>query len=157
VEHPIYSFAVIGARADEAAAIDDPSAYGPGSLFGRLREWDGKIVVIGLSWNNSMTFFHHVEEMVGVPYRYMKSFTGEVTSSTGEQAQRTVTMYVRDLDAGVETMVDPMGAELEREGLATVGHVGDAEIRVTRARDVFEATERRIRAGDTHLLHRIAP
>jgi aminoglycoside 3-N-acetyltransferase len=153
VAHPIYSFAAIGARAHEAAAISDPSSYGRESLFGKLRDWDGKIAVIGLSWNDSMTFFHHVEEMLGVPYRYMKSFTGPVTGADGSNEERTVTMYVRDLDAGVVTMVDPMGAELERAGVAKVGKIGEADVRVMRAQEVYEFTARRIQQGDTHLLH----
>jgi aminoglycoside 3-N-acetyltransferase len=153
VAHPIYSFAVIGARAQEAAAISDPSSYGRDSLFGKLRDWDGKIAVIGLSWNDSMTFFHHVEEMLGVPYRYMKSFTGPVTDVDGTCEERTVTMYVRDLDAGIVTMVDPMGRELERAGVARVGKIGEADVRVMRAREIYEFTAARIEQGDSHLLY----
>jgi aminoglycoside 3-N-acetyltransferase len=140
VEHPIYSFAVLGARADEAASISDPSSYGANSLFGHLRKWDGKIMIIGLSYNDSMTFFHHVEELQGVDYRYLKSFSGMVTDVTGESLERTVTMYVRDLDRGVVTAVDAMGELLANRGLISSTRIGDATVRLMGAQEIFEAT-----------------
>jgi len=152
VEHPIYSFAVIGRRASEAATIDDPSSYGRDSLFGKLRDWGGKIMIIGLSYNESMTFFHHVEEMEGCHYRYMKSFTGDVTDTSGHTERRTVTMLVRDLDRGVVTAVDPMGELLERSGIITTRPIGDAVVRLMCARDVYEATAREMRR-EPHLLY----
>jgi aminoglycoside 3-N-acetyltransferase len=154
VPHPIYSFAVIGAHAEEAGRIDDPSSYGPGSLFAKLREWDGKIMVIGLSYNDSMTFFHHVEEMVGCDYRWMKSFTGEYTGLDGVTREYTATMNVRDVDKGVETMVDPMGEKLEQLGAITTRTIGAATVRLMRANEVYELTVPEVRAGG-HALHRV--
>ncbi len=145
VEHPIYSFAVVGALAGEAAATSDPSSYGRDSLFGRLRDWDGKIMIIGLPYNHSMTFFHHVEEMHGVDYRYMKSFTGTVTDVDGRSRERTVTMLVRDLDRGVVTAVDAMGELLANKGIIRTSQIGDAKVRLMRARDVFDATAKAMR------------
>jgi aminoglycoside 3-N-acetyltransferase len=154
VAHPIYSFAVIGRRADEAGAICNVSCYGADSLFGKLVEWDGKIAIVGLPYNNSMTFFHHVEEMLGCGYRYMKAFEGTVVDAFGRSATRTVTMFVRNVDAGVVTAVDPMGAVLEREGVVTLSRVGGADVKVMRARDAFEATARHF-SNEPGLLYRI--
>jgi aminoglycoside 3-N-acetyltransferase len=140
VEHPIYSFAVLGARADEAASISDPSSYGADSLFGRLRAWDGKIMIIGLSYNDSMTYFHHVEELQGVDYRHSKSFAGAVTDAAGNPRKRTVTMYVRDVDHGVVTAVNAMGELLANKGLISSARIGKATVRLMRAQDVFDGT-----------------
>ncbi len=140
IEHPIYSFAVLGAKADEAASISDPSSYGADSLFGHLCRWDGKIMIIGLSYNDSMTFFHHVEELHGVDYRYLKSFSGKVTNVSGESFERTVTMYVRDLDRGVVTAVDAMGELLANKGTIKSTRVGEATVRLMNAQETFEAT-----------------
>jgi aminoglycoside 3-N-acetyltransferase len=140
IEHPIYSFAVVGARADEAASISDPSSYGADSLFGRLRIWEGKIMIIGLSYNDSMTFFHHVEEMQGVDYRYPKSFSGTVIDASGATFERTVTMFVRDLDRGVVTAVNPMGELLANKGLIKSAQIGNATVRLMRAQEIFDGT-----------------
>lgn len=154
VEHPIYSFAVIGAKADEAAAIDDPSSYGPGSIFGKLREWNGKIMIIGLSYNDSMTFFHHVEELEGCDYRYMKEFNGQVTGADGETREQTASMFVRNLDKGVITAVDPMGELLADQGIVKSAKIGDATVRLMNARETYESTARELEKGSA-LLYRI--
>jgi aminoglycoside 3-N-acetyltransferase len=63
VFHPIYSFAVIGKHAETLTAERYASSYGKGSVFGKLRELDGKMMVVGLPTPHAHTFFHHVEEM----------------------------------------------------------------------------------------------
>ena len=144
VGHPIYSFSVLGARAEEAAAISNISSYGPDSLFAKLVEWDAKIVIIGLSYNNSMTFFHHVEEIEGCDYRYMKDFTAPYIDADGHRSQRTYSMFVRDLERGVVTAVDPMGELLEREGAISSLQIGTAVVRLMSAREVYQRTARNL-------------
>ena len=117
VFHPIYSFAVIGKYAQAFGDLRDKSSYGANSAFAKLCELDGKIMVIGLSYNDSMTFFHHIEEMEGVDYRYLKDFTGNITDWEGNTTIDTYQMLVRNLEMKVETMVDPMGALMEEKGV----------------------------------------
>lgn len=152
VFHPIYSFAVIGKHAQFLTADRYTSSYGKNSVFGKLRELNGKIMVIGLRYNDSMTFFHHVEEMEGVDYRYMKSFTGEVTDWDGSTSTQTFTMLVRDIDRGVHTMVDPMGALMEEQGVITVRQIGEAKVSFMDANEVYAFTAREMRR-DPKLLY----
>ncbi|TDA70079.1 MAG: hypothetical protein D9V47_03140 [Clostridia bacterium] len=60
--HPIYSFAVIGALSERFHGVDNFSGNGAGSPFGILCELDGKIAVLDLDDQNSMTFYHHIEQ-----------------------------------------------------------------------------------------------
>jgi aminoglycoside 3-N-acetyltransferase len=154
VFHPIYSFAVLGKYADYLTEERYKSSYGRNSVFGKLRELDGKIMVIGLRYTDSMTFFHHVEEMEGVDYRYMKTFTGQVTDEDGKTYEETFTMLVRDLDKGVITEVDPMGELMEKAGVITVRQIGDAKVSLMKANDVYEFTAREMRR-DPKLLYYI--
>ncbi len=154
VFHPIYSFAIIGKHADFLTRERYKSSYGANSVFAKLRQLDGKIMVIGLRYNDSMTFFHHVEEMEGVDYRYMKEFTGLVTDENGSTYEDTFTMLVRDIDRGVQTMVDPMGALLEEAGVIKVRKIGDAKVSLMKANEVYEFTAREMRR-DPHLLYYI--
>ncbi len=73
--HPIYSFAVIGHHSEAFANLDNESGYAEDSPFGVLRTLNGKIGVLDLEDQNSMTFYHHVEEVMQVDYRYYKTFT----------------------------------------------------------------------------------
>ncbi|RME05404.1 MAG: hypothetical protein D6803_08980, partial [Anaerolineae bacterium] len=129
-------------------------SYGKRSVFAKLRQLDGKIMVIGLRYNDSMTFFHHVEEMEGVDYRYMKEFTGLVTDWDGNTYEDTFTMLVRDIDRGVHTMVDPMGALMEEAGIIKVRKIGQAKVCLMKANEVYEFTAREMRR-DPNLLYEI--
>ncbi len=122
--HPIYSFAVIGAGAVELENCNNFSGYGHDSPFAWLHFRNGKIAVLDLDEANSMTYYHHVEEMVCAPYRYHKEFTGDYINNWGCKAKRTYGLFVRNHD--VRTHVNPMGAALWAQGL----WMGDAAFRV---------------------------
>ena len=154
VFHPIYSFAVIGKYAEEFGNLRYKSAYAKDSAFGKLRELDGKIMVVGLAYNDSMTFFHHVEEMEGVDYRYLKSFTGMTTDADGNTVEDTYQMLVRDIDKGVHTMVDPMGKLMEEAGVIQSRQIGEADVRLMKANEVYEFTVKEMKR-DPFLLYQI--
>ena len=145
--HPIYSFAAIGHLAHKFN-VDNFSGYGPDSPFAILRELNGKIGVLNLLDQDSMTFYHHVEEMMEVPYRYHKKFTGLYTDWEGHTAERTYGLFVRDLEKGVKTYVHPMSEILWAEGYYT----GDrpwvkSGFRVISAPALFERVADVIRSG----------
>ena len=152
VFHPFYSFAILGKHAEMLGSLRYKSAYERDSVFGRLRDLDGKIMVIGLSYNNSMTFFHHIEQMEGVDYRFLKQFTGEVTDENGETYTDTFEMLVRDIDKGVMTMVDPMGELMEEAGVIKSRKIGDADVKLMNANEVYEFTAREMKR-DPFLLY----
>jgi len=101
--HPIYSFVVTGKSKNEFTSYDHPSGYGIGSGFDIVHRLNGKILVIGLEWEQTMTFMHYIEEKHRVSYRYYKPFTGKYRDDTGVLTNREYFLYVRDLDAGVTT------------------------------------------------------
>ncbi len=147
VFHPIYSFSIIGKRAEFLTKERYKSSYERNSLFGKLRQIDGKIMVIGLSYNDSMTFFHHVEELEGVDYRYLKTFTGMVTDENGHTYEDSFQMLVRDIDQGVETMVDPMGNLAEENGIIKSRTIGEAAVKLMKANDIYEFAAREMRVN----------
>ena len=154
VFHPFYSFAILGRHAALLGGLRYKSSYERNSVFGKLRELDGRIMVIGLSYNNSMTFFHHIEQMEGVDYRFLKQFTGQVTDEDGHTYTDTFEMLVRDMDRGVLTMVDPMGALMEQTGVIRSARIGAADVKLMKANEVYEFTAREMKR-DPHLLYQI--
>ena len=154
VFHPFYSFAIVGKHAEMLGRLRYKSSYERNSVFGKLRDLDGKIMIIGLSYTNSMTFFHHIEQMEGVDYRFLKQFTGEVTDEHGHTYTDTFEMLVRDIDKGVITEVDPMGALMEETGVVRVRKIGEADVKLMRANEVYEFTAREMKR-DPHLLYYI--
>jgi aminoglycoside 3-N-acetyltransferase len=152
VFHPFYSFAVLGKYADMFGGLRYKSAYERNSVFGKLRDLDAKIMVIGLSYTDSMTFFHHIEQMEGVDYRFLKQFTGEVTDENGNTYTDTFEMLVRDIDKGVITMVDPMGKLMEQAGVIQSAKIGEADVKLMKANEVYEFTAREMKR-DPFLLY----
>lgn len=145
--HPIYSFAAIGAEAS-SFDVDNKSGYGADSPFARLRELNGKVAVLDLPDQHSMTFYHHVEEMHEVDYRYFKEFEGAYTDREGYTSQRRYRLFVRDIERGVVTDVNPMGELLWEQGL----YRGDRPktgvgLRTIRARQLYDAVSKVIEAG----------
>ena len=154
VFHPIYSFAIIGKHAEMLGSLRYKSSYERNSVFGKLRDLDGKIMVIGLSYTNSMTFFHHIEQLEGVDYRFLKQFTGEVTDWDGTTKVDTFEMFVRNIDKGVITEVNPMGALMEKAGVIKSKKIGEADVKLMKANEVYAFTAREMRR-DPHLLYYI--
>ena len=154
VFHPFYSFAILGKHAEMLGSLRYKSSYERNSVFGKLRDLDGKIMVIGLSYTNSMTFFHHIEQMEGVDYRFLKQFTGEVTDENGNTYTDTFEMLVRDIDKGVITEVNPMGELMEKAGIIKVRKIGEADVKLMNANEVYGFTAREMKR-DPHLLYYI--
>ncbi|QNK87239.1 AAC(3) family N-acetyltransferase [Sporosarcina sp. resist] len=129
-KHPIYSFAVWGKDKERLISMNNKSAFSADSPLAYLHKNDAKMVMIDVDYQNSFTFFHYVEEMEQVAYRYMKEFTGTYIDENDETRIDTYSMYVRDIEKGVLTKVDDMGDEIDRKGVATVSVVHDVECRV---------------------------
>ncbi|MFM4671270.1 MULTISPECIES: AAC(3) family N-acetyltransferase [Aeromonas] len=146
--HPIYSFAVIGYKASEFEGIDNVSGYAEDSPFGVLKKLNGKIGSLDLEDQNSMTFYHHVEEVKRVDYRYFKSFTGEYTNSLGDTKNKTYELYVRDVERGVLTDVNPAGELMWSAGLYKGFRPKEgAGLRLINSRDMFKFVESLIEGG----------
>lgn len=155
--HPIYSFSVIGAQAELFRGMMNFSGYGDDSCFAKLRELNGKIAVLDLPDQNSMTFYHHVEEMHEAPYRYHKTFRGTYTDWSGDTEEREFGLFVRNIEQGVQTHVDPMGEILWADGLYRGDRPGDGcGLRVIDSNAMFSAVADTLKSGRAEgLLYRI--
>lgn len=118
--HPLYSFAVWGKDSDKLLAMDNENAFGPESVFDYMDKADAKALVIGLHVLDGMTYVHHVEHMVGVPFRYTKRFKAPYIEEDGTIHDYACTMYVRDLDMNAAEIEQfkPMSDILERDGVS---------------------------------------
>ncbi len=147
--HPIYSFSVIGKLSNEFKGIDNKSGYGSDSPFAKLKELNGKIAVIGLSDQNSMTSYHFVEEQNLVGYRYLKDFTGIYIDEKNNEQIKTYSLFVRDLEKGVKTDVNRMMEYLWKIG----AYKGDKHdegygMRTIDFHDLYIETDKVIKSGN---------
>jgi len=155
--HPIYSFAVLGKNAERFRGVNNFSGYGADSPFALLRQLDAKIAVLNLYDQNSMTFYHHVEEMHGVPYRFHKRFTAPYTDLNGVTEERTYGLFVRNLEMGTLTYVNPCGELMWQAGLYSGSRPEEGSgMRVIRARAMVDFVSTIITSGRAHgILYRL--
>ena len=155
--HPIYSFAVLGRRATDFRGVENFSGYGADSPFAMLRAMGGRIGVLDLPDQHSMTFYHHVEEMQAAPWRYHKTFAGDYIGWDGACSTRQFGLFVRDLERGAVTDVDAMGELLWSHGLYEGDRPGAGScLRLIAAAALFGAVAEVIDSGKAEgLLYRL--
>lgn len=74
---PLYSVTGLGPRAKDLLSDLPNTSFGKGCFFDRLMNASGKLCGVGAALG-STPFLHYVEEIVGVPFRYKKLFTGRI-------------------------------------------------------------------------------
>jgi aminoglycoside 3-N-acetyltransferase len=135
--HPIYSFSVWGARADEFAAADDVEAYGPNSAFALFHKSNGTIVSIGLDFNSTFSMHHYIEYNVGCDYRRVKEFSGIYVGYDRAPRIKTYSMFVR-LNERYKTYINPGMDELLAAGVIKEVQVGAAKVHFATANDFYD-------------------
>ena len=134
--HPLFSVAAWGRHKDQITDVSDDS-FDADSVFGRLHRLGGKLVFFGVPFQ-TCTFVHYIEQALGVPYRYLKTFTG-TRIDAGKSSESQCTYYVRRLDANVVTDLGRLERELTARGLMRCVRLGGGgAIQVVEADDVFD-------------------
>lgn len=77
-KQPIHSYVVKGPRADEVLARQCTTAWGDDSVIAWMGEVDARFCPLGLPWHYACSYFHRIEEILQVPYRYYKRFAGDL-------------------------------------------------------------------------------
>ena len=134
--HPIYSMAAIGAHADELSAHRTNDCFGETTIFKKFRDWDAKILILGLIYSKSITYLHHCEQAADVDYRYLKEFSGTAIDFDGKPHEVTYTMLVRDVERGIVLDFEPIGALLDSQ-VVNMKKIGLGDVRLMKCRDVF--------------------
>ncbi|OVE82326.1 hypothetical protein BVY03_01195, partial [bacterium K02(2017)] len=142
--HPIHSFAVLGFHAKHLGKINNYGGYSQDSPFAELLKLKGKIGVLDVTEDHSMTFYHHVEEMNKVPYRFHKKFTAPYTDINNTTQNKEYSLYVRYLkdDYYIQVDLNPMGERAWKEGLYS-GYKPKQEsgLRVVKAQELYDLTQ----------------
>jgi aminoglycoside 3-N-acetyltransferase len=132
--HPIFSVAIWGRAKDEYLAIGRDS-FDDNSVFGILRRRRGKILFFGTKFMS--TFLHHAEQMWGVPYRFIKTFKGQVRTAEGLRDE-ACTFFVRHLDRQVDFEPSRLEAKMLANGTMTSVSVGAGRMLLAGAQEMFD-------------------
>jgi aminoglycoside 3-N-acetyltransferase len=136
--HPIFSVAGTGNHFEkfEKSRIDD--CFGEGTAFDLLYKLGGKIICLGCDFDR-VTFAHYVEQYFGVPYRYMKNFSGYIIKD-GNQKQLTTSYYVRNVEINSILDLNFLKKELINQKKLFTSNVGRFSIIATKTQDFLDCS-----------------
>jgi aminoglycoside 3-N-acetyltransferase len=140
--HPVYSFSIHGNIPVNELKKNNYSAFGNDSIFHWLHVNNGKIAIIDLPDQNSMTFYHYVEEMMSVDWRFFKSFYGIYEDLNRNKNNITATIFVRKIEEGVVTDVNNMEKLLWAKNFYKGHNLNSSKgLRTILVNDIFLATK----------------
>ena len=148
--NPVYSFAVFGKESKLFDSIDNKSWYSKESPFAIIHNLNFKICIIDLRDRNSMTFAHYCEEYLQVPWKFYKKFTGKYTDKFKKTSLKEYKGYVRKLNEGVLTTLDPAGDLLWSKNLYKgFKPFQENGLRYVYAKDYFNLFEKLFKNNDS--------
>ncbi len=147
---PIFSVAAYGPDKDFYTNVGT-NCIGPGSVFEKLYHQNAKIIFIGERFD--LTYMHFVEYTVGVPYRYIKEFSGNVIEH-GKKVPHTVQYYVRNLDINPHYALEDIANYLNVQGVLKTVPLGHSKLRLVQAQDAFEKIKHGLKVNPGLLLER---
>ncbi|MEG1457926.1 MAG: AAC(3) family N-acetyltransferase [Acetivibrio sp.] len=147
-KHPIYSFAVWGKDKELLCNMDSKSSFGKETVFDYMVKKHGKSLVIGLPTMAGIAVFHHVEEMVGVPFRFNKDFAGNYVDENGNVEEKTYSMYVRDLEINAKEETAPLNHILEALNVSNTQIINEIPFRTVYLQELYLIEEMDIKYND---------
>ena len=129
-ENPTHSMVVFGdrERAGELVSgeIDVITPTSPQSAYGKLYEWGGYVLLVGVSQNKN-TYLHTVDEMLGVQNRMGKeSVAVTVKRPSGEVVDRKLTLFDTSYTEDISWRFHKYDTAFRYHGCITDGSIGDA-------------------------------
>ncbi|WP_421252901.1 AAC(3) family N-acetyltransferase [Aeromonas jandaei] len=148
---PLFSMAVWGAGGDEIITAGGHDCFGQDSPFAWLAAHDGWIA--GFACHpDRITFTHYVEQQLGVDYRFMKRFEGEVCDG-GDVRPWYCDYFVRRLDLASEIDLSRLVDALKSQGKWRQALFGRLPVWAVRCAD-FAAVAKQLIAEHPHALIR---
>ena len=134
--HPTHSVAAIGSQAGFLTGdhLSCATPCGDRSPYLRLAELDGKVIFLGVTLD-CCTLLHGAEEIAGVDYVLQPE---PVRATVTDEQGRTTACETLIHSWSTPRRFAILEPILLRDGVMQIGKVGDAEVRVVRARPLVE-------------------
>jgi aminoglycoside 3-N-acetyltransferase len=96
--HPFHSVCIEGPQKDYLLNNFSDSSFGENSVYEKLYKLGAYNLSLGSEFIGGATFCHYAEELLKVPYRFYKSFPGNVTDCYNKKIDIDFKMYVRIIE-----------------------------------------------------------
>lgn len=135
-KNPLYSHCVAGPKSNELCNLNISSVWGDGSEFEWFENNNIKIVRLGIEWKQ-LAFVHRIEEKGEVPYRYFKTFPGELIDN-GVKRSIDCEMFVRYLEVEVNNSFSPLFDRLDQQNKIAHGPIENLRTESIYAKDIID-------------------
>jgi len=148
---PIFSVSSWGKFSEYYTKVGN-SCFGNESVYQKIFDNDVKIVFLGETFD--ITYIHFVEQAFGVPYRFIKSFKGEIIIDN-KRRPYVFDYFVRYLNKNIEYDIEKLSKDLDRIGIITTSYLGFSKIRSLKARKIFDKVIQALKKDIYYLLKQI--
>lgn len=131
---PNHSVSIWGDHKKKFTQIGKDS-FDKDSIFGKLHKMNGKIVFFGVPFHKSCTFVHYIEQIHGVPYRYMKKFKSRIILEDKEYEDE-FTIYYRY--SFFFNSMSELERHIAKKGLLKTAKVGNGKISMVECDTLFK-------------------
>jgi aminoglycoside 3-N-acetyltransferase len=133
--HLLHSVSALGFLSEQITTDHGESAWAEDGPFGKLYEFDAKILLLGVPYFRC-THFHVIEQMAAVPYRHWVNIEAYTREKKGAKRSLYTRVFKPKPDFPGNDF-NKFGTILENRKLAHVGFIGNAVARLFRVRDVI--------------------
>lgn len=149
--HPTESVACSGPNSAEfiSGHFNAETAYRADSPFGKVIEKNGKILMIGVTFDNAGTHVHCLEDAVDYPYPIYHPDVFEAAVMDENGAVHRVKTKVHDPEWSAKRYCDFLIPIFEKSGVLTKHKFGEAETLVIDAKAMFEKMKELLVEGKT--------
>lgn len=151
--HPMFSFAANGPGAKVLLRPEQPEwhPFGPESVFARLHAANALVLLLGAEFR-TCTAFVYSERFHGVPYRFDKSFAGEVTAIDGKVHEGNFFHFCLPRSVTITPDYSRAKADLLASGIAQRRKAGLGTVSYFRAGQVQEFLGQQLSVDPWYLL-----
>jgi aminoglycoside N3'-acetyltransferase len=121
---PMHGHVAIGAKADIIMAADPMQPLGRNSVFAAMHDADFGLLLLGCSFHEGATYIHHVEAIVGVPYREWLDLPRLIQKQDGSVESVSCRYYARRNGAPWRTDLSSVERRVQRDGVGTCRSIG---------------------------------
>lgn len=95
---PNFSMAGVGYNVKDILERDSLYVFGRKGIYQKIEENNVKFILIGIGWDQGLTYSIHIEHCFSVDYRYDKTFDGKTIDHNNMLLEDKAIHFVRDLD-----------------------------------------------------------
>ena len=152
---PNFSMAALGGDAEKIINRDTDFVFGKQGIYQKIEDANVKFLLVGIGWDQGLSYSMHVEHTFGVDYRYDKEFFGTTIDHEGKEIQQRSVHYVRDLDRNAERYRTRLGIVLEEKGIAQKEKFRYGVHRTIFAQDFARMAHEKMRVNPYYMLKEI--